>query len=97
VAFAAAYPGKVVAVDLAKIGGELICQKDASLCAALGTSVSVAFSKRLGAGFFGGEGAFLAELSGTGTVYIQSLPFSRMANRILAHALAIGGKEKGEN
>jgi uncharacterized protein (TIGR00266 family) len=160
VGFAAAYPGRIVAVDLAQVGGELLCQKDAFLCAARGTRVSIAFSKRLGAGFFGGEGfilqklegdglaffhvggtvvekqlngqtlrvdtgclaafstgidysidkagglksmffggegMFLATLGGTGTVYLQSLPFSRLADRILAHAPSAGGEEKGED
>ena len=160
VGFAAAYPGRIVAVDLAQVGGELLCQKDAFLCAARGTRVSIAFSKRLGAGFFGGEGfilqelegdglaffhvggtvvekqlegqtlrvdtgclaafstgvdysidragglksmlfggegIFLATLSGNGTVYLQSLPFSRLADRILAHAPSAGGQEKGED
>lgn len=159
VAFAAPYPGKIMPVDLAQIGGTIICQKDAFLCAALGTEVTIAFNKRLGAGFFGGEGfilqklrgdgkafmhaggtvvrkelrgetlridtgcivafagqieydiqragglksmffggegLFLATLSGTGTVWLQSLPFSRLADRILAHAPAAGGSSKGE-
>ncbi len=159
VAFAAPYPGKIIAVDMARQGGELLCQKDAFLCAALGTKVDIAFNKRLGAGFFGGEGfilqrlrgdgmafvhaggtivekqlnnetirvdtgciaaftgnidydieragslksmffggegLFLATLQGTGTVYLQSLPFSRLADRILAHAPAIQGSDKGE-
>jgi len=159
VAFAAPYPGKVLPLNMAEVGGELICQKDAFLCAALGTEVSIAFTKRLGVGFFGGEGfilqrlrgsgmafvhaggtlikkelrgetirvdtgclvafttgiqydiqlagnlksmvfggegLFLATLSGTGTVYLQSLPFSRMADRILKHAPAAGGQRKGE-
>jgi uncharacterized protein (AIM24 family) len=52
VAFAAPYPGKIVPVDMARIGGRIICQKDAFLCAALGTKVSIAFNKKLGAGFF---------------------------------------------
>lgn len=147
VAFAAPYPGKIMSVDMSQIGGELICQKDSFLCAALGTEIGIAFNKKLGAGFFGGEGfilqrlsgdgmafihaggtlvekklnnetlrvdtgclvafspgidydiersgglksmffggegMFLATLSGTGTVYLQSLPFSRLADRILA-------------
>ena len=159
VAFAAPNPGKVIPIDMAKIGGELFCQKDAFLCAALGTEVDIAFTKRLGTGFFGGEGfilqrlrgdglafvhvggtvskkklsndrirvatgclaaftagidydieragnlksmffggegMFLATLSGTGTVLLQSLPFSRMADRILQHAPAAGGSRKGE-
>ncbi len=159
VAFAAPYPGKIIPIDMAKIGGELICQKDAFLCAALGTELDITFTKRLGAGFFGGEGfilqrlrgdgmafvhiggtvvkkklnnelirvdtgciaaftsgiqydieragglksmffggegLFLATLSGTGLVMLQSLPFSRMADRILQHAPAAGGTRKGE-
>ncbi|MCY4402996.1 MAG: TIGR00266 family protein [Candidatus Poribacteria bacterium] len=146
VAFAAPYPGHIIPIDLEQIGGELTCQKDAFLCAALGTELSIAFSKRLGAGFFGGEGfilqllrgdgmafvhaggtvikkelanetlridtgclvaftsgitydierikglksmffggegLFLATLEGTGTVFLQSLPFSKLADRII--------------
>jgi uncharacterized protein (TIGR00266 family) len=159
VAFAAPYPGKIVPVNMAKVGGEFFCQKDAFLAAALGTEVGIAFAKRLGTGFFGGEGfilqrlrgdgmifihacgtvikkklngntlrvdtgclvgftngvdydieragslksmffggegLFLATLSGTGIVLLQSLPFSRMADRIIAHAPAAGGSRKGE-
>ncbi len=159
VAFAAPYPGKIIPINLAEVNGELFCQKDAFLCAALGTEIGIAFTKRLGAGFFGGEGfilqrlrgdgmafihaggtvitkkldneqlrvdtgcivaftngidydiqragnlksmffggegLFLATLSGTGTVLLQSLPFSRMADRILAHAPRAGGSSKGE-
>lgn len=157
VAFAAPYPGKIIAIDMASMGEELICQKDAFLCAAFGTSIDIAFHKRLGAGFFGGEGfilqrlkgdgkafvhvggtvikrelnnetlrvdtgciaaftpgidydieragnlksmvfggegMFLATLRGTGTVYLQSLPFSRLANRVM-RAASVGGS-KGE-
>jgi uncharacterized protein (TIGR00266 family) len=159
VAFAAPYPGKIIPVDMAKMGGELICQKDAFLCAALGTQVTIAFNRKLGTGFFGGEGfilqrllgdgmafihaggtivkkelkgetirvdtgcmvafspgvdydiqragnlksmffggegLFLATLSGYGTVYLQSLPFSRLADRIIQHAPSVGGTSKGE-
>ncbi|MCB1237521.1 MAG: TIGR00266 family protein [Verrucomicrobiae bacterium] len=159
VAFAAPYPGKIIPVNLAQVGGELTCQKDAFLCAALGTSVSIALNRKLGAGFFGGEGfilqrlkgdgmafihaggtiverqlngetlrvdtgclvafspgieynieragnlksmffggegLFLATLQGHGKVWLQSLPFSRMADRILAHAPSAGGKATGE-
>ncbi len=159
VAFSAPYPGKIIPVDMSKVGGELICQKDAFLCAALGTKVTIAFTKKLGAGFFGGEGfilqrlmgdgmafvhaggtivqkqlqgetlrvdtgcivgfspginydieragnlksmffggegIFLATLSGHGTVYLQSLPFSRLADRIIQHAPSAGGSSKGE-
>jgi len=159
VAFAAPYPGKVIPLNLANIGGRMICQKDAFLCAALGTKLSIAFNKRLGTGFFGGEGfimqkvegdgyafihaggavikkelkgetlrvdtgcivafsegidydiqragnlksmffggegLFLATLRGHGTVLLQSLPFSRMADRIIAHAPSAGGSSQGE-
>jgi len=159
VAFSAPYPGKIIPVDMAAMGSELICQKDAFLCAALGTRISIAFSKKLGAGFFGGEGfilqrlqgdgmafihaggtivqkqlnhqtlrvdtgcivgftpgidydieragnlksmffggegMFLATLSGQGTVWLQSLPFSRLADRIIAHAPSSGNTDKGE-
>ena len=159
VAFAAPYPGKIVPLDLATLGGEIICEKDAFLCAALGTSVGIAFNKKLGAGFFGGEGfilqrlngdglafvhaggtivkrelrgemlrvdtgclvamtsgitydiqragnlksmffggegLFLATLRGHGTVWLQSLPFSRMADRIIASAPKHGGSAVGE-
>lgn len=159
VAFAAPYPGKIMPVDLHQVGGSITCQKDAFLCAARGTEVTVTFNKRIGAGFFGGEGfilqklrgdglaflhaggtivqkelkgeslridtgcivafsgdieysieragglksmlfggegLFLATLRGTGTVWLQSLPFSRLADRILAHAPKVGGNAKGE-
>jgi len=159
VAFAAPYPGSIIAVDLKDVNGEILCQKDAFLCAAMGTNVSIAFNKRIGAGFFGGEGfilqkltgnglaflhaggtvvkkelnnqtllidtgcivafstgldysieragnlksmifggegLFLATVKGTGTVYLQSLPFSRMADRILQNAPKVGEKSKGE-
>ncbi len=159
VAFSAPYPGSVIPIDLSSIGGELLCQKDAFLCAALGTKLDIAFTKKLGAGFFGGEGfileqlsgdgmafihaggtmiekelnnetlrvdtgclvafepsveydieaagnlksmvfggegLFMATLSGTGKVWLQSLPFSRMADRIIACAPSLGGSDKGE-
>ena len=147
VSFASPYPGKIIAINLQQCGNEIICQKEAFLCAALGTSINIAFTKKLGAGFFGGEGfileklngdgivflhaggtiikkelngetlkvdtgclvaltsgldydieragnlktmflggegLFLATVKGTGTVYLQSLPFSRLAERIIA-------------
>jgi len=159
VAFAAPYPGKIIAIDLDETQGELICQKNAFLAAAYGTEVSIAFNKRLGAGLFGGEGfilqrlrgdgmvfihaggtivekrlagerlmvdtgcivafepqigydiqqagnlksmlfggegLFLATLQGTGRVWLQSLPFSRLADRILQHAPAAGGRSTDE-
>jgi len=159
VAFGAPYPGKILPINLSEYGGTLLCQKDAFLCAALGTEVSIAFQKKLGAGFFGGEGfilqklagdgmafihaggtlvkrelkgetlrvdtgcvvafspsidydieragnlksmffggegLFLATLKGHGTVYLQSLPFSRLADRIIQSAPSMGGSSKGE-
>lgn len=160
VAFAAPYPGHIVPLPLREHGGQVVCQKDAFLCAAYGTNVDIAFSKRLGAGFFGGEGfilqrltgdgyAFLhaggsvtkhrlepgqtlrvdtgcivgfettidydiqfvggvktalfggeglfhAVLRGPGIVWLQTLPFSRLADRILACAPSRGGKNVGE-
>lgn len=158
-AFAAPYPGRIMPIDLDSVNGNLLCQKDAFLAAAMGTRVSIAFNKRLGAGFFGGEGfilqklsgdglvfihaggtvverqlnnekimldtgclvafeetisydieragnlksmffggegLFLATLQGTGRVWIQSLPFSRLADRILQSAPSTGGKSTGE-
>jgi len=71
VAFAAPYPGKIIPVDLALAGGELICQKDAFLCAAFGTNLDIAFNRRLGAGFFGGEGFILQRLRGDGKAFIH--------------------------
>ena len=159
VAFGAPYPGKIIAIDLDEANGELICQKDSFLCAALGTEVSIAFNKKLGAGlfggegfilqklrgdgnvfihaggtiiqktligeklmvdtgcivafestisydieragnlksmFFGGEGLFLATLQGKGRVWLQSLPFSRLADKILQNAPSAGGSSQGE-
>src|SRR5690242_14158736 len=64
VAFGAPYPGKIIPVHLAQIGGELLAQKDAFLCAAKGVSVGIAFTKRFGAGLFGGEGFILERLQG---------------------------------
>jgi len=92
VAFAAPYPGRIVALDLGRLGGEIVCQKDAFLCAAMGTEIDIAFAKRFGAGLFGGEGLFLATLQGTGTVWLQTLPFSRLAGRIAAGTAASKGE-----
>ncbi len=157
VAFSAPFPGSIIPLDLAELGEEVICQKDSFLVAALGTQVDIAFQKRLGSGFFGGEGfilqrlrgdgmAFihaggtivrkalrnetlrldtgclvgfsgdidydiqlsgglksmffggegmvLATLSGTGFVWIQSMPFSRLAERVLSHsAFSLQGEQ----
>jgi uncharacterized protein (TIGR00266 family) len=160
VAFAAPYPGKILPMNLRELGGTLICQKDAFLCAARGVSLDIAFQKKLSAGFFGGEGfimqkltgdglafvhaggtgvkrelaagqtllvdtgcvvaytpsvnfeiqyvgkiktalfggegLFFAKLTGPGTLWLQSLPFSRLASRIFAAAPAAGGSSREE-
>jgi uncharacterized protein (TIGR00266 family) len=72
VAFAAPYPGKIVPIDLSKIGGTFICQKDAFLCAARGVSVGIAFQRKLGAGFFGGEGFIMQKLEGDGLAFVHA-------------------------
>jgi len=160
VAFAAPYPGKILALDLKQLGGQLICQKDSFLCAARGVQVGIAFQRRIGVGLFGGEGfimqrldgdglcfvhaggtlhsvdlapgqtlrvdtgcivalqpsvgyeiqfvgkvktalfggegLFFATLTGPGRAWLQSLPFSRMADRIYKAAPAAGGSRVGE-
>jgi len=72
VAFAAPYPGKIDAIDLNEVGGTIICQKEAFLCAAMGTELSVEFHKRFGAGFFGGEGFILQRLRGEGIAILHA-------------------------
>lgn len=159
VAFGAPYPGKIIALDLSKLGGTFLCQKDGFLCAAKGIEIEVAFTRKIGAGLFGGEGfilqrlqgdgmafihaggtiiqrnllpgqvlrvdtgclvalapsvnydiqfvggfrnalfggegLFFATLTGPGLVYLQSLPFSRLADRILAATRSQVGERKG--
>ena len=159
-AFAAPYPGKIVPLYLKELGGEILAQKDSFLCAAKGVSLGIAFTKRFGAGLFGGEGfilerltgdgwcfvhaggtleeitlvsgqvlrvdtgcivamqptvdydiqlaggiktvlfggegLFFATLRGPGKVWLQSLPFSRLASRIYAAAPQTGGRRVGE-
>lgn len=159
VGFAAPYPGKIIPLDLAQLGREFLCQKDSFLCAASGIEIEVAFTKRLSAGFFGGEGfilqrltgdglafvhaggtiieknlaqgetlrvdtgclvafaptvdydiqfiggfknalfggegLFLAKLTGPGKVYLQSLPLSRLASRIIAASSVAVGERRG--
>jgi uncharacterized protein (TIGR00266 family) len=72
VAFGAPYPGKIIPVHLEQIGGELLAQKDAFLCAAKGVSLGIAFTKRFGAGLFGGEGFILQRLQGDGLAFIHA-------------------------
>lgn len=158
VAFAAPYSGKIIPVNLAKLRGKVTCQKDAFLCAAPRTKISIEYARKLGVGFFGsegfilqtlegdgkafihacggvalkklkdskiivdpgcliafagdieydiqragslksmifgGEGLFLATLSGTGYVWIQSLPFSRLADKLALSASSAGGDTRG--
>jgi len=158
--FGAPYPGKVIPVSLSDYGCELICQKDAFLCAAKGVSIGIAFQKKMGVGLFGGEGfilqrlqgdgyafihaggaivekelrsqeilridtgclvamqntvqydieyvggiksaifggegLFFAKVEGPGKVWLQSLPFSRLADRIISSAPSMGGRKRGE-
>ena len=160
VSFASPYPGKIIPMDLSEYGGKIICQKDAFLAAAKGVSVGIEFQRKIGAGFFGGEGfimqklegdglsfvhaggtiirkelqpgevlrvdtgclvamtsnvdyniemvkgvktalfggegLFFATLRGPGSVWIQSLPFSRLASRVFAAAPRAGGGSKDE-
>ena len=72
VAFGAPYPGKIIPVHLSEIGGTLIAQKDALLCAAKGVSVGIAFNKKIGAGFFGGEGFIMQRLEGDGWSFLHA-------------------------
>lgn len=72
VAFGAPYPGKIIPVNLSELGGELLAQKDSFLCAAKGVSVGIAFTKRLGAGLFGGEGFILQRLQGDGLAFVHA-------------------------
>ncbi len=72
VAFGAPYPGKIIAVHLSEIGGELLTQKDSFLCAAKGVTLGIAFTKRFGAGLFGGEGFILQRLQGDGLAFVHA-------------------------
>ena len=72
VAFASPYPGRIIAVDLSQHGNNLLCQKDAFLCAAKGVSVGIAFQRKLGAGLFGGEGFILQKLDGDGLAFMHA-------------------------
>src|SRR2546426_232812 len=72
VAFGAPYPGKIIPVHLSEVGGEILTQKDAFLCAAKGVSIGIAFTKRFGAGLFGGEGFILERLQGDGLAFMHA-------------------------
>ena len=72
VAFAAPFPGRILPIDLGQVGGSILCQKDSFLCAARGIEIGVAFTKKLGAGLFGGEGFILQRLEGNGLAFIHA-------------------------
>lgn len=72
VSFASPYPGKIIALDLLRLGGRVICQKDAFLCAAKGVSVGIEFQKKLGVGLFGGEGFIMEKLEGDGMAFVHA-------------------------
>jgi uncharacterized protein (TIGR00266 family) len=83
VAFGAPYPGKIVPIHLAEIGGELITQKDSFLAAAKGVSIGIAFQKKIGVGLFGGEGFIMQRLQGDGWAFIHA--GGTLTERTLAH------------
>ncbi len=72
VAFSAPYPGTIIPLNLSQLGGRIIVQRDAFLCAALGTRISISFNRKLGAGFFGGEGFILQKLEGDGNTFVHA-------------------------
>lgn len=72
VAFAAPYPGKILPMDLRQLGGMLICQKDAFLCAAKGVSLGIHFQQKISTGFFGGEGFIMQKLEGDGLAFVHA-------------------------
>ncbi|MDD2621096.1 MAG: TIGR00266 family protein [Syntrophomonadaceae bacterium] len=86
VAFGAPYPGKVVVLDLSRMGGSFMCQKDSFLCAARGIEIEIAFTKRIGAGLFGGEGFILQRLDGDGLAFVHA------GGTIIEKTLAAGEK-----
>jgi len=72
VTFAAPYPGRIIPMDLAQMGGKIICQKDAFLCAAKGVSIGIEFQKKLSTGLFGGEGFIMEKLEGDGLAFVHA-------------------------
>jgi uncharacterized protein (TIGR00266 family) len=72
VSFASPYPGKIIPMNLARLGGKVICQKDAFLCAAKGVAIGIEFQKRLGTGLFGGEGFIMEKLEGDGMAFVHA-------------------------
>jgi uncharacterized protein (TIGR00266 family) len=72
VTFGAPYPGKIIPLDLDKLGGEFLCQKDSFLCSAKGIDINIAFTRKIGAGLFGGEGFILQRLTGEGLAFLHA-------------------------
>lgn len=72
VSFASPYPGKIIITDLLRLGGKIICQKDAFLCAAKGVSIGIEFQRKLGTGLFGGEGFIMEKLEGDGLAFLHA-------------------------
>jgi uncharacterized protein (TIGR00266 family) len=72
VSFASPYPGKIIPLDLSLLGGKMICQKDAFLCAAKGVSIGIEFQRKLGTGLFGGEGFIMQKLEGDGLAFVHA-------------------------
>jgi uncharacterized protein (TIGR00266 family) len=72
VAFGAPYPGKIIAIHLTDVGGELVAQKDSFLAAAKGVSIGIAFQRKLGVGLFGGEGFIMQRLQGDGWAFVHA-------------------------
>ena len=70
--FAAPYPGRIVPMDLGRLDGRIVCQRDAFLCAARGVSLGIAFQRKLGVGFFGGEGFVMQKLEGDGLAFVHA-------------------------
>jgi uncharacterized protein (TIGR00266 family) len=72
VSFASPYPGKIIPLDLLRLGGRIVCQKDAFLCAAKGVSIGIEFQKKLGTGLFGGEGFIMEKVEGDGMAFVHA-------------------------
>jgi uncharacterized protein (TIGR00266 family) len=72
VSFASPYPGKIIPIDLSSLGNNVICQKDAFLCAAKGVSIGIEFQRKLGSGLFGGEGFIMERLQGDGMAFLHA-------------------------
>src|SRR5699024_5270866 len=70
VSFSSSYPGKIIPLHLSKLGNKIICQKDAFLCAAKGIDIGIEFQKKLGSGFFGGEGFIMQKVVGDGLAFL---------------------------